>query len=300
MIRFIDAHKDEFGVEPICEVLPIAPSTYYDAVARRDDPARRSARDRRDVVLRGHIRRIWQDNHQVYGVRKVWRALGREGIVVAKCTVRRLMAQMGLRGATRGRRWVRTTIADPAAARPADLVNRDFSVPAPNRLWVSDLTYVAVRAGFVYTAFVIDAFSRRIVGWRCATSLATDLPLDALEQAIWDRLGAPADELVHHSDRGTQYLAFRYTDRLAQAGIAPSVGSVGDSYDNALAETIIGLYKTEVIERRVAWKDLADVEYATLVWVDWFNNRRLFGPLGHIPPAEYEAAYYAANQTPAA
>jgi putative transposase len=290
MVSFIDEHRKEYGVEPICRVLPIAPSTYFEQRARHCDPDRLPARAKRDAVLRDHIDRVWKDNFQVYGVRKVWRQLLREGIDVARCTVERLMREMGLQGVVRGRKC-KTTIPDESAARPADLVNRDFTASRPNQLWVSDLTYVATWRGFVYVAFVIDVFSRRIVGWRASSSLQTGLALDALEQALYDR--PIADDLVHHSDRGVQYVSIRYTERLAEAGIEPSVGSVGDSYDNALAETINGLYKTEVIRRKGPWRHLEDVEFATLEWVDWFNNRRLLEPIGNIPPAEAETNYYA-------
>jgi transposase InsO family protein len=296
MVTFIDAHRAAYGVEPICAQLPIAPATYYEAKARAADPTRRPARAQRDTELRDEIQRVWDANHQVYGPRKVWRQLGREGIAVARCTIERLMRAMGLQGAIRGRKF-KTTIPDEAAVRPADLVQRSFTATRPNQLWVADLTYVATWSGFVFVAFVVDVFARRIVGWRVGTSLATDLALDALEQALYAR--PERDGLVHHSDRGTQYLSIRYTERLADAGIAPSVGSVGDSYDNALAETVIGLYKTEVINRRGPWRHVEAVEYATLAWVDWFNNRRLLQPIGYVPPAEYEAAYCRAQETPA-
>jgi putative transposase len=292
MIRFIDDHRDEYGVEPIARVLPIASSVYYEQKAQQRDPESRSPRARCDEWLQGEITRVFETNYRVYGVHKVWRQLNREGITVARCTVRRLMRELGLRGATRGRAFKITTISDSTSPRPADLVERDFGVAAPNRLWVADLTYVATWSGFTYVAFVIDAYSRRIVGWRASRSLRTDLALDALEQAIWDRLDRPTSGLIHHSDMGSQYLAVRYTERLAEAGIEPSVGTVGDSYDNSLAETVIGLFKTEVIRMRGPWKGLDDVEYATLEWVDWFNTTRLFGPIGDIPPAEYEATYY--------
>ena len=284
MIRYIDEHKGTFGVEPICEQLPIAPSTYWAAKKRPPSPRRL-----RDEDLEGEIRRVFDTNYGVYGARKVWRQLNREGIAVARCTVERLMGRMGLHGAIRGKTR-RTTIRDDNAARPGDLVDRQFSVAAPNRLWVADITYVATWSGFVYAAFVIDAFSRFIVGWRVAATLRTDLALDALEQALWARrLDGP---LVHHSDAGGQYLSIRYTERLAEAGIEPSVGSRGDSYDNALAESVIGLFKTEVIHRHGPWRSLDSVEYATLEWVDWFNHRRLLQPIGHIPPAEKEANHY--------
>jgi transposase InsO family protein len=293
MVGFIDDHRDHFGVEPICAVLPIAPSTYFLHKAQQQTPAARSARAQRDDELRAAIQRVWDEHQQVYGPRKVWRQLRREGIRAARCTVERLMRAMGLRGAVRGRAWKITTQSDAAAARPADLVDRQFTATRPNQLWVADFTYVATWRGFVYVAFVIDVFARRIVGWRVSASLATDFVLDALEQAIYDRRGAGVDDLIHHSDRGSQYLAMRYTDRLTDAGIEPSVGSRGDSYDNALAESIIGLYKTEVIQRKGPWRHLEGVEFATLEWVDWFNTRRLLEPIGYVPPAEYEAQYYA-------
>jgi putative transposase len=292
MVAFIDDHRKMYGIEPICRVLPIAPSTYFRYKAAQMDPTRRSARAQRDAVLRAIIRRIWNENHQVYGPRKVWRQMGRENLRVARCRVRRLMREMGLTGATRGRAWVTTTQSQPNADRPSDLVDRNFTAMRPNQLWVSDFTYVATWRGFVYVAFVIDVFARRIVGWRVSASLQTDFVLDALEQAIYDRGGHVADGLVHHSDRGTQYLSMRYTDRLADAGIAPSVGSRGDSYDNALAESVIGLFKVEVIRRLGPWRHLEAVEFATLDWVDWFNTRRLLEPIGYMPPAEYEARYY--------
>jgi len=296
MVSFIDDHRHDYGVEPICEVLPIAPSTYYACKARAADPDRRSQRAKRDDELREHIARIWKANFCVYGVRKVWRQLRREGIDVARCTVERLMRRMGLAGAVRGRRF-KTTVPDTSATRPADLVKRAFAATRPNELWVADLTYVPTWKGFVYVAFVIDVFARMIVGWRVSTSLRTDIALDALEQALHER---PKDErLVHHSDRGVQYLSIRYTERLSDAGIESSVGTVGDSYDNALAETVIGLYKTELIHPRGPWRNADHVEFTTLTWIDWFNNRRLLEPIGHIPPVEYEAAYYRTQDTPA-
>jgi putative transposase len=294
MIAFIDDHRGVHGVEPICRVLPIAPSTYHAQVAQRADPAKASARSRRDQALRERIRRVHEANFGVYGARKVWRQLGREGISVARCTVERLMRQMGLRGAVRGKE-ARTTIADKATPCPADKVNRRFRAPQPNLLWLSDFTYVATWQGFVYVAFVIDAFARRIVGWRVSRTAHAGFVLDALEQALHDRRPMRGG-LVHHSDRGRQYVSIRYTERLVEAGIEPSVGSVGDSYDNALAESVIGLFKTEVIRRRGPWRSLETVEYATLEWVDWFNNRRLLEPIGNMPPAEAEARYYAAQQ----
>jgi len=290
MVSFIDDHREQYGVEPICEVLPIAPSTYYAHKAQQRDPERLCARARRDAELRVEIERVWQENFCVYGVRKVWRQLKREQIAVARCTVERLMGRLGLRGAVRGRAFKTTTIADETALRPADRVNRNFTATRPNQLWVADLTYVATWHGFVYVAFVIDVFSRAIVGWRASRSLRTDLALDALEQAIHAR--GDTRGLIHHSDRGVQYLSIHYTERLAEAGIEPSVGSVGDSYDNALAETVIGLYKTELIERCGPWRHFEAVEFRTLEWIDWFNNRRLFEPIGNVPPAEFERAYY--------
>jgi transposase InsO family protein len=292
MVRFIDDHREALGVEPICRVLPIAPSTYYQHKAEQRDPTTRSARAQRDAILRAIIRRIYDENHHVYGPRKVWKQMGREGLREARCRVRRLMREMGLVGASRGRAWTTTTQSQPEADRPRDLVDRHFTATRPNQLWVADFTYVATWRGFVYVAFVIDVFARRIVGWRVASSLATDFVLDALEQAIYERCDAATSDLVHHSDRGTQYLSMRYTDRLTDAGIEPSVGSRGDSYDNALAESIIGLFKTEVIQRKGPWRYLEAVEFATLEWVDWFNHRRLLEPIGDVPPAEYEARYY--------
>jgi len=292
MVSFIDTHRALYGVEPICSVLPIAPSTYYEAKAREKDPERFSVRARRDQVMRQSIRRVWDENRQVYGPRKVWRQLRREGTPVARCTVERLMRGMGLQGVVRGRKF-KTTTGDDQAMRPLDLVQRHFTATRPNELWVADLTYVATWNGFVFVAFVIDVFARRIVGWRVSSTLRSDLALDALEQALYAR---PMTEgLVHHSDRGTQYLSIRYTERLQEAGIEPSVGSVGDSYDNAMAESIIGLYKTEVIRKLGPWRSLEAVEFATLEWVDWFNTRRLLEPIGYIPPVEFEEAYYAAQ-----
>ena len=289
MVDFIDEHRSAYGVEPICRVLPIAPSTYYEHKARQTDPSRLPARALRDEVLKDHIRRVRQEHFDIYGVCKVWRQMKLEGIEVARCTVRRLMREMGLRGVVRGKEFT-TTIPDDSAARPADLVKRNFTATRPNQLWVSDLTYVATWKGFVYVAFVIDVFSRAIVGWRASSSLRSDLALDALEQALFAR--PDTEGLVHHSDRGVQYLSMRYTERLRKAGIEPSVGSVGDSYDNALAESVIGLFKTEVIRRRGPWHHLEAVEFATLEWVDWFNNRRLLEPIGYVPPAVFEEAYY--------
>lgn len=295
-VAFIDRHREEYGVEPICSVLPIAPSTYYAHEARGADPTLRSARAKRDDVLQEEVRRVWDDHFQVYGVRKVWRQLNREGIPVARCTVARLMSRLGLEGVVRGRCF-KTTIPDGSANRPLDLVRRDFTAERPNQLWVSDFTYVATWRGFVYVAFVIDVFSRRIVGWRVSSSLRSDLALDALEQAICEREDERSERLVHHSDRGVQYLSIRYTERLAEAGIEPSVGSKGDSYDNALAESVIGLFKTEVIRRRGPWRTLEDVEFATLEWVWWFNHHRLLEPIGYLPPVGFEKAYYRRQET---
>jgi putative transposase len=298
MIAFIDDHREVHGVEPICKVLPIAPSTYHARVAERADPAKASARVRQDLMLMAQIRRVHDANFGVYGACKVWRQLGREGIVVARCTVERLMRRIGLRGAVRGKE-TRTTIADKATPCPADKVNRQFRASHPNALWVSDFTYVATWHGFVYVAFVIDVFARRIVGWRVSRTAHADFVLDALEQALHDRRPPRKGGLIHHSDRGGQYVAIRYTERLIDAGIEPSVGSVGDSYDNALAETVIGLFKTEVIRRRGPWRNMEAVEFATLDWVDWFNHRRLLEPIGNVPPAEAEARYYAQLEAPA-
>ncbi len=298
MIAFIDDHRALYGVEPICRLLPIAPSTYHAHVARRADPARLPARARRDAALVAEIRRVHAANFGVYGVRKVWRQLAREGITVARCTVARLRRAMGLHGVVRGHR-VRTTVPNPAASCPLDRVNRQFKAECPNRLWVADFTYVATWGGFVYAAFVIDVFARRIVGWRVSRSARADLVLDTLEQALHQRRPFAGSGLVCHSDRGSQYVSIRYTERLRQAGIEPSVGSIGDSYDNALAETVIGLFKTEVIHRRGPWRSVEAVEFATLEWVDWFNTRRLLEPIGHMPPAEAEARYYARVQEPA-
>jgi putative transposase len=292
MIAFIDDHRASYGVEPICKVLPIAPSTYHDHLAKRADPANRSARALRDMALKPEIARVFEENFEVYGVRKVWRQMVREGFDVARCTVERLMQDMGLQGVIRGKP-VRTTVQDKAAPCPLDHVNRQFHAPAPNRLWLSDFTYVSTWSGFVYVAFVIDVYARRIVGWRVSRTAHASFVLDALEQALHERRPVSKGGLVHHSDRGSQYVSIRYTERLVEAGIEPSVGSVGDSYDNALAETINGLYKAEVIHRRGPWRSFEAVEFATLTWVDWFNNRRLLEPIGNIPPAEAEERYYA-------
>jgi transposase InsO family protein len=293
MIAFIDDQRAAHGVEPICKVLPIAPSTYHAHVAKRVDSTKLSARARRDLALKPEIARVFAENFEVYGVRKVWRQLGREGFSVARCAVARLMKSMGLQGVVRGKP-VKTTVQDKAAPCPLDRVNRQFHAPAPNRLWLSDFTYVSSWSGFVYVAFVIDAYARRIVGWRASRTAHASFVLDALEQALHDRRPVHRGGLVHHSDRGSQYVSIKYTERLAVAGVEPSVGSVGDSYDNALAETINGLYKAEVIHRRGPWRSFEAVEFATLEWVDWFNNRRLLEPIGNVPPAEAEERYYAA------
>lgn len=290
MVSFIDDYRGTYGVEPICKVLPIAPSTYYAHRARALDATKLSARARRDTILRPEIERVWTENFEVYGPRKVWKQLAREHVSVARCTVERLMRGLGIRGAVRGRAFKVTTVPNAAAPRPPDLVDRQFTATQPNKLWVADITYVATWIGFVYVAFVVDVFSRRIVGWRVSKSLRSELALDALEQALHARTDARG--LVHHSDKGSQYTAIRYTERLADFGVARSVGSVGDSYDNALAETINGLYKTELIWRRGPWRTFEDVEYATLKWVDWFNHRRLLEPIGYLPPVEFENAYY--------
>lgn len=290
MIDYIDAHREEFGVEPICEVLQFAPSTYYDNKSR--PPSRRAVTD---AQLKKEIARVHKDNFEVYGAEKIWRQLHREGISCGRDRVGRLMGCLGIAGARRARTKATTVPAKAGQPLPADRVKRDFKAPAPNRLWVNDLTYVPIWSGFAYTAFVIDAFSRHIVGWKVSTSLSTDTPLDALEMAIWGRRGESLEGLVHHSDRGVQYLAIRYTTRLEEAGIVPSVGSKGDSYDNALAETINGLYKAELIRRRGSWRNAAEVERATAAWVAWWNNQRIHGSLGHVPPVEYEAAFYAAH-----
>jgi transposase InsO family protein len=288
---FIDAYRETFGVEPICKVLQVAPSGYWQHAARQRNPALRSAREQRDEALVPQIERVWEANMRVYGADKVWRQLRREGSDVARCTVERLMRQRGLRGAMRGKP-VRTTIGDKAAPCPQDRVQRHFKAQRPNQLWVSDFTYVSTWQGFVYVAFVIDVFARRIVGWRVSSSMQTDFVLDALEQALYARQPERDDRLIHHSDRGSQYVSSRYSERLAEAGIEPSVGSKGDSYDNALAETINGLYKAELIHRRAPWKTREAVELATLEWVSWFNHHRLLEPIGYIPPAEAEANYY--------
>ncbi len=289
-MSFIDAHRDRFGVEPICRTLQVAPSSYYAHKARPP-----SARAVADEQLKVEIRRVWDDNFQVYGAEKLWRQLGREAIQIGRDRVARLMRTLGIRGVVRGAKRPTTTPAD-ADQRPADLVNRDFTAPAPNRLWVADLTYVPTWAGFCYAAFIIDAYSRAIVGWRVATTLRATLALDALEMAIWARQDAGLEALVHHSDRGVQYLSVRYSQRLADEGAVASVGSRGDSFDNALAEAVNGLYKAELIGPRGPWRGASQVELATLAWVQWWNQRRLHGALDHIPPAEHEARYYREHQ----
>jgi putative transposase len=284
-------HRDTFGVEPICRVLQIAPSGYRRHAAQQRNPALRSARAQRDDALVPQIERVWQVNLQVYGADKVWRQMNREGIAVARCTVERLMRRLGLRGVIRGK-VVRTTFSDRTLPCPLDRVNRDFKAERPNQLWVADYTYVSTWQGWLYVAFVVDVFARRIVGWRVSSSMHTDFVLDALEQALYARQPERDGALIHHSDRGSQYVSIRYSERLAEAGIEPSVGSKGDSYDNALAETINGLYKAELIHRRGPWKTREAVELATLEWVSWFNHSRLLEPIGYIPPAEAEANYY--------
>jgi len=285
-VGFINEHRERFGVEPICDTLQVAPSTYYAALSR---PA--SARQVRDRELKVEIARVHQENFDVYGTEKVWKQLRRESVEVGRDRVGRLMAELALEGAVRGKTW-RTTIPPAVVERPADLVDRDFSAPAPNRLWVADLTYVSTWPGVVYTAFVTDVFSRYIVGWKVSTTLRAELALDALEMAIWSRGKTDLKGLVHHSDRGAQYLAIRYTERLADAGAVRSVGSRGDSYDNALAESIIGLYKTELIRKQGPWRSFEQLELATARWVEWYNQRRLHSSIGDVPPAEFESNYY--------
>ena len=290
MYGFVDDQRHAHGVEPICEVLQIAPSAYRRYAARAKDSSLLSPRAQRDRQLQPKIEAVWNANLQVYGADKVWKQMNREGVRVARCTVERLMRSAGLRGASRGK-VVRTTVSDPSTPCPLDRVNRQFKATRPNELWVSDFTYVSTWQGWLYVAFVVDVYARRIVGWRVSRSMTTDFVLDALEQALYDRQ-PDRDELIHHSDRGSQYVSIRYTERLAEAGIEPSVGSRGDSYDNALAETINGLYKTEIIHRRGPWKTRESVELATLQWVSWFNHHRLMESLGYIPPAEAEANYW--------
>jgi len=289
MVEYIDQYKSVHGVDPICKILPIAPATYYDQKAKQRQPNKRSSRTKRDEVLKDDIQRVWEENLCVYGARKVWKQLNRESIPVGRWSVETVMRKLGLEGVRRGRRC-RTTIADEKAEKPLDLVNRQFVASRPNQLWVADITYVATWSGFVYVAFITDVYSRYVVGWRALKSMKTDLILDALEQAMWAR-GKPKG-VVHHSDRGSQYLSIHYTDRLMEAGFNASVGSIGDSYDNAMAESINSLYKAEIIHKDGPWRGLDDVERATLTWVDWFNNRRILEPIGDIPPAEYELLYY--------
>ncbi|EIV9393597.1 IS3 family transposase, partial [Escherichia coli] len=287
MMPLLDKLREQYGVGPLCSELHIAPSTYYHCQQQRHHPDKRSARAQRDDWLKKEIQRVYDENHKVYGVRKVWRQLLREGIRVARCTVARLMAVMGLAGVLRGKK-VRTTISRKAVAA-GDRVNRQFVAERPDQLWVADFTYVSTWRGFVYVAFIIDVFAGYIVGWRVSSSMETTFVLDALEQALWARRPSGT---VHHSDKGSQYVSLAYTQRLKEAGLLASTGSTGDSYDNAMAESINGLYKAEVIHRK-SWKNRAEVELATLTWVDWYNNRRLLERLGHTPPAEAEKAYYA-------
>ena len=291
MNSFIDEHRARCGVEPICSALQVAPSAYRRHAARQRDPALLPARARRDASLLPQVERVYDQNLPVYGADKVWRQLSREGAAVARCTVERLMRLRGLRGARRGKA-MRTTVPDAKAACPLDRVNRQFKAQRPDELWVADFTYVSTWQGFAYAAFVIDVFARCIVGWRVSSSMQTDFVFDALEQALYARQPWRHGGLTHHSDRGSQYVSIRYSERLAEAGIEPSVGSTGDSYDNALAETINGLYKAEIIHRRGPWKTREAVELATLEWVSWFNNQRLLEPIGYIPPAEAEANYW--------
>lgn len=291
MNAFIDEHRAAHGVEPICSALQIAPSAYRRHAARLREPALLPARAQRDAVLMPQVQRVFDENLRVYGADKVWRQLLREGVTVARCTVERLMRRLGLQGVRRGK-GVRTTVPDAKAACPLDRVNRQFHADRPNQLWVADFTYVSTWQGFVYVAFVVDVFARYIVGWRVSSSMQTDFVLDALEQALYARQPWRHGDLTHHSDRGSQYVSIRYSERLAEAGIEPSVGSTGDSYDNALAETINGLYKAEIIHRRGPWKTREAVELATLEWVSWFNHHRLLEPIGYIPPAEAEAHYW--------
>ena len=285
-MSYIEENKDRFGIEPICRVLQVAPATYYAAVNRPP-----SIRALHDEALKPEITRVWNENNHVYGSYKVWRQLRREGWQVARCTVERLMRDLGLVGNVKGKRPI-TTIPAAVSERPADLVDRQFVAFAPNRLWVADLTYVKTHSGWVYVAFVVDVFSRRVVGWQASRSLRSDLALDALEMAIWVRRGENMDGLVHHSDRGVQYLSIRYTERLSEAGINASVGSKGDSYDNAVAEAFNSLYKSEWIYKKGPWTGLEHVEHATLEYVDWFNNRRLHRSIGDVPPVEFEQTYY--------
>jgi putative transposase len=290
-VSFINQHKERFGVEPICQTLQVAPSTYYAAISRPP-----SARRLEDKQLKMEITRVHQDNFDVYGVEKVWKQLRREGVEVGRDRVARLMSELELVGAVRGKTW-RTTVPGEVDRRPADLVERNFTASMPNRLWVADLTYVSTWSGLAYVAFVTDVFSRYIVGWKVSTSLRAELALDALEMSIWSRGSHDLSGLVHHSDRGSQYLSIRYTERLADKQAVVSVGSRGDSYDNALAESVIGLFKTEVVKKQGSWRSFEQLELATARWVDWYNNRRLHSAIGDVPPAEYDAAYYANGTT---
>jgi putative transposase len=292
MMDFIEESREAHGVEPICRALQFAPSTYYDRRAIARDPDRASARARSDAALSIKIDAAWDANRKLYGARKIWHVLRRQGEDAARCTVERLMRSLGIRGVVRGKKVI-TTNPDTSLPCPDDKVNRLFMADRPNKLWVSDFTYVPTWSGTVYVAFVIDVFARRIVGWRASTSMKTQFVLDALDQAIWQRKTKDNQSLVHHSDRGSQYLSIKYTERLAEAEIDLSVGTVGDAYDNALAECVIGLFKTEVINQIGPWKSMREVEWETLKWVDRYNNRRLLGPIGYIPPAEAEEAFYA-------
>ena len=292
MMDFIEESREAHGVEPICRALQFAPSTYYDRRAIMLDPDRASARAKSDAAMSVKIDATWDANRKLYGARKIWHVLRRQGEDAARCTVERLMRRLGIRGVVRGKKVI-TTNPDTSLPCPDDKVNRLFMADRPNKLWVSDFTYVPTWSGTVYVAFVIDVFARRIVGWRVSTSMKTQFVLDALEQAIWQRKTPDNKSLVHHSDRGSQYLSIKYTERLAEAEIDLSVGTVGDAYDNALAECVIGLFKTEVINQIGPWKSMREVEWETLKWVDWYNNRRLLGPIGYIPPAEAEEAFYA-------
>ncbi len=285
MTRFIDESRARFGVEPVCRVMDFNPSTYY--AAKKRPPSARSLADGR---LKVEIRRVHKDSFGCYGARKVWLQLTRDGIPAARCTVERLMRDLGLCGVKRGG-FKKTTVPDESATRPPDLVNREFTATRPDEVWVADITYVATWSGFAYVSFVTDVYSRKIIGWRVSPSLKSDLALDALEMALWTR-GGDVEGVIHHSDRGVQYLSIRYTERLAETGCVASVGSKGDSFDNALAETINGLYKTEVIKKDGPWKSIDEVEFATLVWVDWYNNRRLLGSIGDMPPTEFEERYW--------
>jgi transposase InsO family protein len=289
MVRFIDEHRSAHGVEPICRELPIAPSQYFEAKRREREPDRVPARAQRDAALVPAIERIYAESECRYGARKTWRELRREQWDVARCTTERLMRELGLQGVRRGKRW-KTTVPDELSPRPLDLVDRQFVAERPNQLWVADFTYVPTWQGVVYVAFILDVYARCIVGWRVSKNMRSELVLDALEQAVWAR-GGPQG-VVHHSDRGSQYLSIRYTERLAEAGFEPSVGSKGDSYDNAMAESVIGLFKTEVINHQGPWRTFESVEYATLVWIDWYNQKRLHSAIDYVPPAEFELAYY--------